>query len=166
MKTEGFQTFLQGPAAETAGNRVHLVSPGKRHDTFLSDFINEYQKRLSPFYDIEWHFPSAGDKEDEGKKILGLLKDDDLVLLLDEDGKKCSTPYLANLLESAKNEGAKRLVIIIGGSYGVSEAVTSRANQSLSLSDLVLPHMLVRAIIIEQLYRANSLLVGGKYHHE
>lgn len=115
---------------------------------------------------MEWHFPSAGDKEGEAKKILSLLKDDDLVLLLDGGGKKCSTPYLANLLEDAKNEGAKRLVIVIGGAYGVSEVVKSRAKHTLSLSDLVFPHMLVRAIIIEQLYRANSLLVGGKYHHE
>jgi 23S rRNA (pseudouridine1915-N3)-methyltransferase len=146
--------------------KIHLISPGKKHDIFLHDFICEHEKRLSPFYTIEWHFPSPGEKREEAEKILPLLKDDDYVVLLDETGKTFGTKDVAKLLEKTKNEGVKRLVIIIGGAYGVHEIVKEKAKIIISLSPLVFPHMLVRAIIVEQLYRANSLLLGGKYHHE
>ncbi len=122
--------------------------------------------RLSPFFPIEWQFPIAGEKEEEAKKILALLRKDDTIILLDERGKLVSTPDIAKILEEGKNNGVKRLVLIIGGAYGVDNTVKERAHKTISLSALVFPHMLVRVILIEQLYRANSTLHGGKYHHE
>jgi 23S rRNA (pseudouridine1915-N3)-methyltransferase len=146
--------------------KIQLISPGKKHDSLLHDFICEYEKRLSPFYTIAWNFPTSGEKREEAEKILSLLKDDDYVVLLDETGETFATKNIAMLLEKTKNEGVKRLVIIIGGAYGVHEIVREKAKIIISLSPLVFPHMLVRAIIMEQLYRANSALSGGKYHHK
>ncbi len=145
--------------------KIYLISPGKKHDPLLCDFIHEYEKRLSPYYSIEWHFPTAGEKREEAEKILSLLKDSDHVILLDERGALFKTEDIASLLDKAKNDSVKRVVIIIGGAFGVDETVHKRANSIISLSPLVFPHMLVRAIIVEQLYRANSTLSGGKYHH-
>jgi len=69
------------------------------------------------------------------------------------------------LLDMHLSSSTKRLVFIIGGAYGVSDEVKACANLTLKLSSLTLPHMLVRLLLVEQLYRAQSILTGGKYHH-
>ena len=143
-----------------------IISPGKKHDPLLKAYIEEFELRLASQSAILWEHPQASDKKEEAKKILALLKDEDFVMLLDEEGKMLGTPLLARLLEEKQNESVKRFVIIIGGAYGVDDEIKRRANFTLSLSPLVFPHMLVRAIIVEQLYRSYSILSGGKYHHE
>lgn len=145
--------------------KILIISPGKSHDNTVRDGIGEYQKRLGKKFDIEWVFPAPDTKESEGASILNLLKSADFVVLLDEHGKDIATPDFAKLLDSHMQSGTKRLVFIIGGAYGVSTEVVGRANATFKLSSLVFPHMLVRLILTEQLYRANSILEGGKYHH-
>lgn len=145
--------------------KVLIISPGKAHSQELKDAILEYETRLRTVLPIEWAFPPASDKETEADAILKLIKPDDVVVLLDERGKEIDSPGLATLLETSLNEGTKRLAFIIGGAFGVSDEVQSRANKVLSLSKLVFPHMLVRLILVEQLYRAWSIRTGGKYHH-
>ncbi len=142
-----------------------IISPGKAHDHDVASLIAEYEKRLSKSLPLEWVFPTVGTKESEGAAILKQIKDDDLVVLFDERGKDITSEGLAALLDTALSEGTKRLVCIIGGAYGVSEEVAQRANKTLKLSSLVFPHMLVRLIVAEQLYRAMSIREGGKYHH-
>jgi 23S rRNA (pseudouridine1915-N3)-methyltransferase len=146
--------------------KFYLISPGKKHDALLVDFIREFETRLTPHVSITWEYPAAGNKKDEAKKILELLHPDDFVLLLDEKGKMLSTPLFSELIEKKQNESVRRFVIVIGGAYGVDEDIKERADFIFSLSPLVFPHMLVRAIIVEQLYRSYSLISGGKYHHE
>lgn len=146
--------------------KVVIISPGKNHDHTIADAILEYQKRLSAHYSIEWVFPSVGTKEEEGTAILRQIKDGDVMVLLDEEGRQYTSPDLAKLIDSELQEGTKRLVWVIGGAFGVSAAVKKRANITISLSKMVFPHMLVRLILIEQLYRATTILSGGKYHHE
>lgn len=145
--------------------KLLIISPGKGHDGTVEEGIAQYEKRLSRRFAIEWLFPSAGTKETERDAILKALKKDDYVVLLDERGKDTDTPAFAALLDRRIQEGTKRIVFVIGGAYGVEEGVKERANATLRLSSLVFPHMLVRLILIEQLYRAHSILEGGKYHH-
>jgi 23S rRNA (pseudouridine1915-N3)-methyltransferase len=145
--------------------KILIVSPGKAHDDTVRDGIAEYQKRLSKRFDIEWNFPIADSKDSEGTKIIKQFKDSDFVVLLDELGKDIDTPGFAKLLDQQLQAGVKRLVVVIGGAFGVSEVVKERSNKTIKLSSLVFPHMLVRLILVEQLYRANSILEGGKYHH-
>jgi 23S rRNA (pseudouridine1915-N3)-methyltransferase len=109
--------------------------------------------------------PSADTLEKEGEAILKLIKDGDKVVLLDERGKDVDTSAFSAMLGRHLQEGTKRLVFVIGGAFGVSDTVRERADATLKLSSLVLPHMLVRLILVEQLYRAASILEGGKYHH-
>ncbi len=142
-----------------------IISPGKAHSVELRDAIAEYEKRLAPVLPIEWVFPSIGTKESEGDSILKLIKPEDVVVLLDERGKATDSPGFASLVDAYLNEGTKRLVFIIGGAFGVSEAVAARATRTLSLSGMVFPHMIVRLVLVEQLYRAWSIRTGGKYHH-
>lgn len=131
----------------------------------MANGIAEFEQRLERKFGIEWIFPTVGDKESEGAAILKQLKDSDFVVLLDERGKDIDTPGFVKLLDTHLQQGTKRLVFIIGGAFGVDESVKARANVTLRLSSLVFPHMLVRLLLIEQLYRANSVLEGGKYHH-
>jgi 23S rRNA (pseudouridine1915-N3)-methyltransferase len=145
--------------------KILVISPGKAHDHTVADAIAEYQQRLERRFPVEWSFPSAGDKDAEGQAILKQLKDGDFVVLLDERGKDIDTPGLAVLLDKQMQSGTKRLVFIIGGAYGVSAEVAARADTTIKLSSLVFPHMLVRLMVIEQLYRAVSIIDGGKYHH-
>ena len=145
--------------------KILIISPGKAHDHAVKDGIAEYEKRLSQAMPIEWAFPKQSDKEAEGAAILKLVKDGDYAVLLDERGRDIDTPGLARLLDKRMQEGTKRLVFVIGGAFGASDAVAARANMTLKLSSLVFPHMLVRLVLAEQLYRSHSILQGGKYHH-
>lgn len=145
--------------------KVLVISPGKAHDPALAGAIAEYQKRLGKRLVLEWALPPASDKDTEAAAILKQLKEGDLVVLLDERGKECDTPAFADLVKKNVEGGTKRLVFIIGGAFGVGGEVRARANITLKLSSLVFPHMLVRLIVAEQLYRAVSIIDGGKYHH-
>ena len=144
--------------------KILIISPGKGHDHTVADGIAEYEKRVRKF-NLEWNFPRPGSKETEGAAILKTLKQGDVVVLLDERGKDVDTPGFAKLLAAHEQQGTKRLVFVIGGAFGVSDEVAKRADITLSLSSLVFPHMLARLILVEQLYRAQSILEGGKYHH-
>lgn len=145
--------------------KILVISPGKQHDSSLKDAIAEYETRVRTSLPIEWAFPSAGTKDTEGISILKAIKNDDVVVLLDEQGKDIDSPGLAKLLDEGLVQGAKRIVFVIGGAFGVSQTVRERANYTFRLSALVFPHMLVRLILMEQLYRAWSIRSGGKYHH-
>jgi len=144
--------------------KVLIVSPGKAHDDTVASGIAEYEKRLRKF-DTDWSLPQASDKDTEGTAILKSIKDGDYVVLLDERGKDIDTLGFAKFLDTRLQDGTKRLVFVIGGAFGVSSDVANRAHMTLKLSSLVFPHMLVRLVLVEQLYRANSILEGGKYHH-
>ena len=145
--------------------KILIISPGKTHDVLFADAIGEYEKRLQNRFPIEWSFPKPSDKVAEAEAIIKTLKKDDFVVLLDERGKDMNTPGLAALLDKHLQMGTKRIVFIIGGAFGVDATLKDWANTTIKLSSLVFPHMLVRLILTEQLYRATSILDGGKYHH-
>ena len=102
-------------------------------------------------------------KNAESEQILARIKPDDYVILLDETGQLLSSPELATRLEAQRGQA---IVCIIGGAYGVNQAVKQRANLIWSLSKLVFPHQIVRLILIEQLYRAQCIINHHPYHHQ
>jgi 23S rRNA (pseudouridine1915-N3)-methyltransferase len=85
---------------------------------------------------------------------------------LDERGKQFSSKKLADFIQARANESARKLIFLIGGAYGLDEAVLKRANYTWSLSELTFPHQLVRLILAEQIYRACSIIKNEKYHHQ
>lgn len=101
--------------------------------------------------------------KEESDRLLGRLSPDDFVILLDERGRNLSSPELSTVIMEHTSQS---IVFIIGGAYGVTDDVRRRANLVWSLSKLVFPHQLVRLILTEQLYRAQEIARGGKYHHE
>lgn len=149
---------------------ITLLAIGKKHEAWVIDGIQRYQKRLQKPFDIKWvllphssvNGPAARQEESEG--ILHKLVHSDYVVLLDERGKALDSPALASTLEQ-QFVRSKNIVIIIGGAYGVSDELKQRANLVWSLSPLVFPHQLVRLILTEQLYRAQGISSGHPYHH-
>ena len=101
----------------------------------------------------------------ESENLLSHIHSTDAVVLLDERGANLSSPALSEKLQSYMNQATHNLIIVIGGAFGVNQDVFKRADFVWSLSPLVFPHQLVRLIVIEQLYRAHTIIAGEKYHH-
>lgn len=156
--------------------KFQIISIGKKHDKNLEGFISEFEKRIKANFDLVWSISGSEDDNSrevqikkESSKILEILNKEhknSFIILLDERGKEKSTVELANLFEEKMNSGTLKIIFIIGGAYGVGEEVKEKADLILSLSKLVFPHQLVRAIVVEQIYRCISILKNGKYHHE
>lgn len=146
--------------------KVSILCVGKKHDALYAPAIAEFEKRLTKQCSLEWRYIPASDKTTESVQMSSRLSEDSHVLLLDETGTEQSTTELARKIEQLQNQSTKRLVIVIGGAYGVTQDLRDRAHQVIALSKLTFPHQLVRLITIEQLYRAYDILAGGKYHHD
>ncbi len=155
--------------------KIQLWSIGKPHESYIQQGIHDFTNRIIKYFPVEWNIISPPKnaavlseidlKKAEGIIIHNQLLKDDFLVLLDERGKNISSPELATFLQQRANESTKRLVFLIGGAFGVDDAVFKRANYTWSLSKLVFPHMLVRLILAEQVYRACSILRNEKYHH-
>ena len=142
---------------------IHVIAGGKKHQDWVNMAISEYEKRLKKPFNIEWQFF----EEDKLLKYLEVwpFSGYEFVIVLDERGTNISSVELANKL-SQKFVDAKEVVILIGGAFGFTDKIRARANFVWSLSKLVFPHQLVRVMLSEQIYRAQEISLGGKYHHE
>jgi len=155
--------------------KLQFINIGKPHDEALKKAIDDFTRRVNNYYKAEWiiipPLKNAASlspnilKEQEAQALLSKLEKDDFLVLLDETGKQLSSVELANFISQKANTSTRSLVFLIGGAFGVSDAVKQRANFSWSLSKLVFPHMIARLILAEQVYRACTILRNEKYHH-
>jgi len=146
--------------------KLIIVTVGKEKNDVFGDAVKHFELRVLKYLPFEWVYISHdATKEKEGERILSVLKKDDYVVLLDEKGKDMKSEALAELIENRMVDSVRRMIFIIGGAYGVSKKVEERANYVWRLSSLVFPHLLVRVILMEQLYRALTIIKGEKYHH-
>ena len=156
--------------------KIQCWSIGKNHEAYVKAGIEDFTQRISKYYPVEWTIipvpKKAGMmsemdlKKKEGEIILGWLKKDDYLVALDERGKEMGSEKLAQFIQARANESIKNLVFVIGGAFGLDEAVLKKANYKWSLSQLTFPHQLVRLILSEQIYRACTILRNEKYHHK
>ena len=154
---------------------IKLLAIGKTDNKELQILIDDYQKRLG-FY-IKFEFEIIQDiknsknltedqqKQKEGELILSKLNATDVLILLDENGKQMDSVSFSNYLQKHMNSGIKQLVFVIGGPYGFSPEVFEKAQGKLSLSKMTFSHQMVRLFVIEQLYRAFTILRNEPYHH-
>lgn len=155
--------------------KISILAIGKKHDPKLISAIEDYTKRLNRYCPTSWELVEAlitssmspdEIKRVESKKILSHIKPEDKIILLDENGAELSSTQNAEALQKHLNKSTKHLVFVIGGAYGVTEELKSRADFIWSLSNLVFPHQLVRLILVEQLYRGFTIINNEKYHHK
>lgn len=155
---------------------IVLVSIGKIKQGYIADGVEMFLKRLTRYVQFEAtdipDVKNAGkiskeeQKEAEGAAILARITPSDHVMLLDERGKEYTSVDFAGKLQSIMSSGKKRLLMIVGGPYGFSQPVYERANELLSLSKMTFNHEMVRLFVVEQTYRAMTILRGEPYHHE
>lgn len=154
--------------------RIEIWSVGKANEPFIQEGINYFFQKIKPYNSIELDIipPLKKMPEDievikkqEEELIVKKLKPHHYLILLDEKGKMLSSPQWAQQFQQRMNESVKTLVLLVGGAYGVSDAVKKQAQQVWSLSHLVFPHQLVRLILAEQVYRAFSIIHHSPYHH-
>ncbi len=155
--------------------KIQLWSVGKEHESYVKAGTDDFTKRISRYFPVEWKIISppknAGTlsqsdlKKKEGEILLESLAKDDYLVALDERGKQMRSEGLAEFIQLRANESSKNLIFLIGGVYGLDAGVLDRAGFRWSLSQLTLPHQLVRLLLAEQLYRACTILRNEKYHH-
>jgi len=155
---------------------IEIWSLGKENDAFIEDGIQFYMRRLKPLANVQFVLlppprrSAATDPEQskkwEEKTILERLQPHHFLILLDENGRMLSSRDWANAVQQLQNSSVRTLIFLIGGPWGVTEAVRRRAHKVWSLSPLTFPHQLVRLLMAEQLYRSYSILNHSGYHHE
>ena len=149
---------------------IKIISIGKKHESWISEGIERFEKRLIKPFDVNWVIlPSSSRdglsaRQEESQRMINVL-DDACVVLLDERGKNITSPALSEIIQD-KFVHSKDIVFVIGGAFGVDEEMHKRADFIWSLSNLVLPHQLVRLVLIEQIYRAQEIAKNSGYHHE
>ena len=156
--------------------KITLLTVGKTDKDWVKQGIDIYATRMKhyfPFSIVEIpELKNASSlsedqiKTKEGELIIKNIKPTEDVILLDERGREFSSIEFAKTLQDKISYIGKDIVFVIGGAYGFSDAVKQRANSKISLSKMTFSHQMVRAIFVEQLYRAFTIMKGEPYHHE
>ena len=156
--------------------KILLLVIGKTDEKYLADGIDKYLNRLKHYIGIDYEeipdlknrksLSEAQQKKQEGLLILSKLKPSDKLVLLDDKGKEYSSMQFSKHLQNQMNSGIKRLVLVVGGPYGFDASVYAKAEGKLSMSRMTLSHQMIRLFIVEQVYRAFSILKNEPYHHE
>ena len=156
--------------------KIKLLAIGKTDDKNLHTLIEAYQNRLKHYINFEIehiadiknakNLTESQQKEKEGELILKNLTATDVLILLDEKGTAFSSVTFSDYLQKKMNAGVKQLVLVIGGPYGFSEAVYKQSQGKISLSKMTFSHQMIRLFVVEQLFRAFTILKNEPYHHE
>lgn len=156
--------------------KIVLTVVGKTTDKHFIASINEYVQRISHYvsFSIEVipelkgtkNLSEKEQKDREGELILKLFQTGDYLVLLDEHGRERRSIEFAQWMQKKMAAGPKRLIFVVGGPYGFSEAVYAAAQEKVSLSQMTLSHQMIRLLFVEQIYRAMTILNGEPYHHE
>ncbi len=155
---------------------IKLLAIGKTDSKELQKLISIYQQRLDHYIKFQLeiipdlkktkNLSEDQQKIKEGELILKSLSSTDVLILLDENGKQYSSMEFSGYLQKKMNSGLKQLVFLIGGPYGFSEEIYKKASGKISLSKMTFSHQMVRLFIVEQLYRAFTILRNEPYHHQ
>ncbi len=156
--------------------KITLLAIGKTDDKNLQILIENYQNRLKHYINFNLEIipdikkskklNRVQQKEKEGELILKKLSSNDQLVLLDEKGTSYGSKEFSTLIQKKMNSGIKQLVLVIGGPYGFSDAVYKKSQGKISLSKMTFSHQMIRLFIVEQVYRAFTLLKNEPYHHE
>ncbi len=155
---------------------IKLIVVGKTEEKYLCEGIEIFEKRLKNYVNYEMIvIPSLKDtknlspqviKEKEGEKILKHIQKYDKVILFDEKGKEFTSIDYSVFIQKQMNAGVKNLCLVIGGAFGFSQEVYNAANEQIALSKMTFSHQMIRLFVVEQLYRAFTILKNEPYHNE
>lgn len=153
---------------------IDILAVGKLKNDAFAAAAADYIKRLGPYAKltvlevkqspITDSFPAERSSREESDRLMNALKEDDIVIAMDSHGKHLSSEKFAELLRNEGSSG-QHLRFVIGGTTGLSEKLLSKASMRISLSEMTFPHELARVMLLEQIYRAMTILSGKKYHY-
>ena len=156
--------------------KIKVLAVGKTDDKDLQTLIDKYQKRLVHYVNFELEIipdlkkarnrSFEEQKSLEGEAILKRIETGDRLILLDEKGHEYRSVEFARHLQKKMNAATRRMVLVIGGPYGFSDGVYTRADEKISLSKMTFSHQMIRLFLVEQLSRAFTILKNEPYHHE
>jgi 23S rRNA (pseudouridine1915-N3)-methyltransferase len=156
--------------------KIKLLAIGKTDDKNLQALIESYEKRLKHYikFEIEIipdiknakNLSEGQQKEKEGELFLKKLKPEDNLILLDEKGHEFRSVEFSRYLQKKMNSGIKQFVLLIGGPYGFSDRIYQKATEKISFSKMTFSHQMIRLFVVEQIYRAFTILKNEPYHHE
>jgi 23S rRNA (pseudouridine1915-N3)-methyltransferase len=151
--------------------RIKIISVGKIKQSFVHEGEQEYLTRMKSFAQLSLlevptstELPETQMKQAEAAAVLGKIESSDYFVVLDERGKQLSSKDFAALLQNQMNQGTSNFCFAIGGASGWDESVRKEADLVLSLSAMTFPYQMTRLILVEQLYRAMTILKGIPYH--
>ena len=149
--------------------RITIAAVGRIKRSPLSAAFDDYAKRLNwplTVKEVEEKRPLPAEQLSlaEGELLLAALPPDAALIALEPRGKEMSSEAFAALLSGFQDEGLRDLAFVIGGAEGLSDPLLARARVSLSIGAMIWPHLLVRVMLAEQLFRAQSILTGHPYH--
>lgn len=156
--------------------RINLLCIGKTDDKKIGELISYYIARLPKHWNFEiMEIPDVKNarnltpdllKKEEAKLFNQYIENTDTVVLLDEKGKEYTSREFAQKLNNWQNNSVKKICFLVGGAYGFSDEIYSRANEKLSLSKMTFTHQMIRLFFVEQIYRADQILQGKPYHND
>ncbi len=153
---------------------IKIIALGKIKEKFLKEGVDEFLKRLTPYSSVEILELSPIEIKDEnlvekvldeeGEKILSLIKPSSFVVTMEIGGKMFSSEEFSAKIKELINEGVSELIFVIGSSCGLSKKVSARADLKMSMSKMTFLHQFARLILVEQIYRAFKIMKNEKYH--
>ena len=150
--------------------KVDVLAVGKLKKGPLFELFNEYEKKIKwnfQLHEIESKYrDSKTMQDDENRRLLNLTSNSAFIIALDERGDGLKSLDFAQTIENLQNNGEQHIQFILGGSDGLQDKIRNKANMLLSFGQQTWPHMLARIMLVEQIYRAQQILVGHPYHRE
>lgn len=156
--------------------RINLICIGKTDDKEMLSLIRYYLPRIPKHWNFELiEIPDVKNaknlspdllKKEESKLFLNHIESTDLVVLLDEKGKQFTSREFSEKIDFWMGNSFKKIHFLIGGAYGFSEEMYTRANEKISLSKMTFTHQMIRLFFVEQIYRAATILQGKPYHND
>ena len=153
-----------------------LLLVGKTNDPRMISLMEDYTTRINRYHRLDIQIipeiknkgkmSKNTQKQKEGELIIEKLKTGDWVILLDEKGKSFDSIGFSQYINVKRSGTHKRMVFVVGGPYGFSEALYARGQEKIALSSMTFSHQMVRLFFLEQLYRANTILKNEPYHHK
>jgi 23S rRNA (pseudouridine1915-N3)-methyltransferase len=155
--------------------KLILLVVGKTNETWIQTAVSEYEKRLKHYLPFQLevlpdlkgakNLTEEQIKAREAEMILAWNKPGDVMVLLDENGGQYSSEGFADLLQKKMNAGVRNLIFVVGGPYGFAPSVYATCKERISLSRMTFSHQMVRVFVVEQFYRAMTILNNEPYHH-
>ena len=145
--------------------RVRIIAVGKAKDRDVRSLLGDYYARIGRYAKLEEIELKDGQADEVAQRLSRNIPERSRVVALEVEGRALSSQELATWLGRAETESVQTVVFVIGGAYGLPQALSEKADLRLSLSAMTLPHRLARLFLAEQIYRAFSILRGEPYDH-